>query len=172
MQSLNQFFVLQNASHVMIYEITRTKTRHKRIQELMLPCHAQTLQVLSEGRLCVGYPSGFSIYSILGDHHPICKSKSQFLVFLIHLMISKLNFLFLMFLALVHPENTLLGFLTYSAIDALRCIELPRGEFLLVFQTLAVYVDSQGRKSRDREIMYPAVPTAVSKYNTVVKKYF
>lgn len=64
--------------------------------------------------------------------------------------------------ALVHPENTLLGFLTYSAVDALRCIELPRGEFLLVFHTLAVYVDSQGRKSRDREIMYPAVPTAVS----------
>ncbi|XP_060817074.1 serine/threonine-protein kinase Genghis Khan isoform X1 [Bombus pascuorum] len=125
----------QNASQVIIYEITRTKTRHKRIRELMLSCHAQTLQVLSEGRFCVGYPSGFSIYSILGDHHPI---------------------------SLVHSENTLLGFLTYSAVDALRCIELPRGEFLLVFHTLAVYVDSQGRKSRDREIMYPAVPTAVS----------
>lgn len=68
-------------------------------------------------------------------------------------------------LALVHAENTLLGFLTYSAVDALRCIELARGEFLLVFHTLAVYVDSQGRKSRDREIMYPAVPTAVSKYD-------
>lgn len=64
---------------------------------------------------------------------------------------------------MVHAENTLLGFLTYSAVDALRCIELVRGEFLLVFHTLAVYVDSQGRKSRDREIMYPAVPTAVSK---------
>ncbi|XP_034172053.1 serine/threonine-protein kinase gek isoform X2 [Osmia lignaria lignaria] len=125
----------QNASQVIIYEITRTKTRHKRIRELMLSCHAQTLQILSEGRFCVGYPSGFSIYSILGDHHPI---------------------------SLVHSENTLLGFLTYSAVDALRCIELPRGEFLLVFHTLAVYVDSQGRKSRDREIMYPAVPTAVS----------
>ncbi|KAG5338001.1 MRCKG kinase, partial [Acromyrmex heyeri] len=125
----------QNASQIIIYEITRTKTRHKRIRELMLPCHAQTLQILSEGRLCVGYPSGFSIYSILGDHHPI---------------------------SLVHAENTLLGFLTYSAVDALRCIELTRGEFLLVFHTLAVYVDNQGRKSRDREIMYPAVPTAVS----------
>ncbi|CAD1468579.1 unnamed protein product [Heterotrigona itama] len=102
----------QNASQVIIYEITRTKTRHKRMRELMLSCHAQTLQILSE--------------------------------------------------ALVHSENTLLGFLTYSAVDALRCIELPRGEFLLVFHTLAVYVDSQGRKSRDREIMYPAVPTAVS----------
>lgn len=65
----------QNASQVIIYEITRTKTRHKRVRELMLPCHAQTLQVLSEGRLCVGYPSGFSIYSILGDHQPICKYK-------------------------------------------------------------------------------------------------
>ncbi|XP_076277391.1 serine/threonine-protein kinase gek isoform X2 [Lasioglossum baleicum] len=125
----------QNASQVIIYEITRMKTRHKRIRELMLPCHAQTLQVLSEGRFCVGYPSGFSIYSILGDHHAI---------------------------SLVHSENTLLGFLTYSSVDALRCIELPRGEFLLVFHTLAVYVDSQGRKNRDREIMYPAVPTAVS----------
>ncbi|KAG5323632.1 MRCKB kinase, partial [Pseudoatta argentina] len=125
----------QNASQIIIYEITRTKTRHKRIRELMLPCHAQTLQILSEGRLCVGYPSGFSIYSILGDHHPI---------------------------SLVHAENTLLSFLTYSAVDALRCIELTRGEFLLVFHTLAVYVDNQGRKSRDREIMYPAVPTAVS----------
>ncbi|XP_076641464.1 serine/threonine-protein kinase gek isoform X3 [Halictus rubicundus] len=125
----------QNASQVIIYEITRMKTRHKRLRELMLPCHAQTLQILSEGRFCVGYPSGFSIYSILGDHHAI---------------------------SLVHSENTLLGFLTYSSVDALRCIELPRGEFLLVFHTLAVYVDSQGRKNRDREIMYPAVPTAVS----------
>lgn len=75
------------------------------------------------------------------------------------------NSLIYFFLALVHAENTLLGFLTYSAVDALRCIELARGEFLLVFHTLAVYVDSQGRKSRDREIMYPAVPTAVSKYD-------
>jgi len=74
-----------------------------------------------------------------------------------------LNF-FILFSALVHAENTLLGFLTYSAVDALRCIELTRGEFLLVFHTLAVYVDNQGRKSRDREIMYPAIPTAVSKY--------
>jgi len=74
-----------------------------------------------------------------------------------------LNF-FIFVSALVHAENTLLGFLTYSAVDALRCIELTRGEFLLVFHTLAVYVDNQGRKSRDREIMYPAIPIAVSKY--------
>lgn len=60
----------------------------------------------------------------------------------------------------------------YSGVDAWRVIELQPnqsgggyGEFLLVFQTLAIYVDIQGRKSRDREIMYPAVPTHISTKN-------
>lgn len=59
----------------------------------------------------------------------------------------------------------------YSGVDAWRVIELQSsqgaggyGEFLLVFQTLSIYVDIQGRKSRDREIMYPAVPTHISKF--------
>lgn len=71
-------------------------------------------------------------------------------------------------LALVHPENQLNAFLMYSAVDAWRVVELQAnqaggyGEFLLVFQTLSIYVDIQGRKSRDREIMYPAVPTHIS----------
>ncbi|RZF34758.1 hypothetical protein LSTR_LSTR007810 [Laodelphax striatellus] len=125
----------QHTSQVIIYEITRTKMRHNRLRELMLPTQAQTLHIMSEGRLCVGYQSGFSLYSIMGNHHPI---------------------------SLVHPDNQLMGFLSYSAVDALRAIELPRGEFLMVFQSLGVYVDAQGRKSRDTELMYPAVPTAVS----------
>lgn len=61
----------------------------------------------------------------------------------------------------------------YSGVDAWRVIELQSsqgagnyGEFLLVFQTLSIYVDIQGRKSRDREIMYPAVPTHISKSNS------
>lgn len=44
------------------------------------------------------------------------------------------------------------------------------GEYLLVFQTLAIYVDLQGRKSRDREIMYPAVPTHISECSTCLFK--
>lgn len=63
----------------------------------------------------------------------------------------------------MHPENQLCAFLNYSGVDAWRVIEIPgHGEFLLVFQTLAIYVDLQGRKSRDREIMYPALPTHIS----------
>ena len=64
--------------------------------------------------------------------------------------------------ALVHPDNQMLGFLAYNPVDALGAIELAHGEFLLVFNTLGVYVDMQGRKSRDREIMYPAVPTDIA----------
>jgi len=60
------------------------------------------------------------------------------------------------FTALVHPDNHMMGFLSYSAMDAIKAIELPRGEFLLIFQSLGIFVDSQGRKSRDREIMYPS----------------
>lgn len=65
----------------------------------------------------------------------------------------------------MHPENQLCAFLNYSGVDAWRVIEIPgHGEFLLVFQTLAIYVDLQGRKSRDREIMYPALPTHISEF--------
>ena len=64
--------------------------------------------------LLSGYQSGFTIYSLMGDQHP---------------------------LSLVHPDNQMLGFLAYNPVDALGAIELPRGEFLLVFNSLGVYVD-------------------------------
>lgn len=69
----------------------------------------------------------------------------------------------ILFAALVHPDNQVMGFLSYQAVDALLAVELSRGEFLLVFHTLALYVDAQGRKCREREIMYPSLPVAVSK---------
>ena len=108
---------------MIIYEITRLKSRHKRLREVLLPAQAQSLDVFSEGRLCVGYQSGFTIYSLLGDQHP---------------------------LSLVHPDNQVLGFLAYNPVDAMGAVEMANGEFLLVFNTLGVYVDVQGRKSRDK----------------------
>ncbi|XP_076263093.1 serine/threonine-protein kinase gek isoform X1 [Rhynchophorus ferrugineus] len=124
----------QNGSVIIIYEITRTKTRHFRIHEINLQVHVQSLQLLSDGHLCIGSPSNFIIYNI--------KSSESY--------------------SLLHPENPLNATLSCSAVDALRVIELPRREYLLVFGTLAAYVDKHGRKTRDREIMYPAVPTAIS----------
>jgi serine/threonine-protein kinase MRCK len=64
-----------------------------------------------------------------------------------------------------------MGFLSYSAMDAIKAIELPRGEFLLIFQSLGIFVDSQGRKSRDREIMYPSDLIDASKLCIFFKPY-
>uniref|UniRef100_A0A8D9BB06 Serine/threonine-protein kinase Genghis Khan n=1 Tax=Cacopsylla melanoneura TaxID=428564 RepID=A0A8D9BB06_9HEMI len=125
----------QNSSQIILYEITRTKTRHVRLHEVILPTLAQCIHIFSEGRLCVGYQSGFSIYKFSQDNRPI---------------------------PLIHQDNPLVSLLTYSPVDALLAIELPRGEFLLVFHSLAAYVDSQGHKSREKEIMYPALPTGAS----------
>lgn len=86
-----------------------------------------------------------------------CQDLVSFYIFV------RIEQFFLSYAALVHPDNHVMGFLTYSAVDALLAVELNRGEFLLVFQTLAIYVDSQGRKCREREIMYPSIPIAVSK---------
>lgn len=87
----------------------------------------------------------------------------------LHIIIENYQIFYVFSLALIHPENQLCAFLNYSGVDAIRVIEIQCagggfGEYLLVFQTLAIYVDLQGRKSRDREIMYPAVPTHISKY--------
>ena len=76
-------------------------------------------------------------------------------------------FLFCLFAALLSSENPLHSTLGCNAVEALRVIELPRHEYLLVFGTLAAYVDRHGRKSRDREIMYPAVPTAICLYFSI-----
>jgi serine/threonine-protein kinase MRCK len=75
-------------------------------------------------------------------------------------------------------------FLTYSNLDTWLVVEVAQSshtdnngsgsgvggdgesiEYLLVFQTLAIYVDQQGRKTRSNEIMYPAMPTFITHEN-------
>jgi serine/threonine-protein kinase MRCK len=92
------------------------------------------LNVITDGRLVVGYPSGFAVYSLMGDQHPM---------------------------SLVQAEHPSISFISHHPLDALRAVEVSGQEFLLVFSTLAVYVDHQGRKSREKEIMYPAPPVAI-----------
>lgn len=75
------------------------------------------------------------------------------------------------FAALVHPESQSLGFLPTMQCEALTCVEVSRVEFLLVFNLLAVYVDSAGRKSREKEIMYPAIPTAIGECHCHFNEY-
>lgn len=124
------------------------------MHEIGIPVSVQALQILSDGRLCVGSPSCFTVYDIQSGDSFICKLCPVYIRSDANIVSN---------LALLHPENPLYATITCSAVDALRVIELPRREYLLVFGTLAAYVDKHGRKSRDREIMYPAVPTAISK---------
>jgi len=50
-----------------------------------------------------------------------------------------------------------------APMEAMCAIEVSDKEFLLVFASLAVYVDTRGRRSRAHEIMWPSVPDCVSK---------
>lgn len=130
-----------NHTQIIVYEINRTRTRHQKTCEFTIGYLAQHVQILSDMRLVVAHQSGFTAYFLRGEATAM---------------------------SLVHPENQLCAFLNYSGVDAVRVIEIlcptggTFGEYLLVFQTLAIYVDLQGRKSRDREIMYPAFPTYIT----------
>ncbi|KAG8182959.1 hypothetical protein JTE90_003336 [Oedothorax gibbosus] len=119
---------------VLVYEVNRTKGRHHRRKEICLPVPAITLDVVGN-RLCVGLPSAFHLYSVLDDSPPI---------------------------SLVNTDCTDLSFFGHNLMDPYLVVELPNNEYLLVFSQLGIYVDGFGRKSREKELMFPAPPEAVS----------
>lgn len=143
-----------NSTLIAVYEIDRNRLRHHKLFEFSVGMTAvQNMHILSDGRLAIGHQGGFTAYHLQADAAKM---------------------------PLVHPDNNLNHFLTYSNTDSWRVIEVnlhssqaengdgsESAEYLLVFQTLAVYVDQQGRKSRDREIMFPAMPTFISKFPAV-----
>ncbi|XP_036715292.1 serine/threonine-protein kinase MRCK gamma isoform X16 [Balaenoptera musculus] len=104
----------------------------RRIRELQAPAPVQSLGLLGD-RLCVGAAGAFTLYPLLNEAAPLALGAS------------------------LVPEELLpsrggLG-------EALGAVELSLSEFLLLFTTAGVYVDSAGRKSRIQELLWPAVPT-------------
>ncbi|XP_077861643.1 serine/threonine-protein kinase MRCK beta [Saccoglossus kowalevskii] len=120
--------------HVFVYELNRTKIRHKKIKDIQLPNSAQWLGVFG-GRLIAGYVSGFGVFSIQGEGFP-------------H--------------TLLNPEDASLKYLMTSPVDALCAVEVSSKEFLLCFATLGVYVDINGRRSSFQELMWPSPPVAIT----------
>ncbi len=55
---------------ILVYEINRTRQRHRRVKEIQCPGAVQFIEMVNE-RLVVGYPSSFAIYSVQGDAAPI-----------------------------------------------------------------------------------------------------
>uniref|UniRef100_A0A8B9PRL3 Serine/threonine-protein kinase MRCK beta n=1 Tax=Apteryx owenii TaxID=8824 RepID=A0A8B9PRL3_APTOW len=130
---------------VFCYEIHRTKPFHKKFSEIQAPGTVQWMTVFKD-KLCVGYQSGFSLLNIQGDGQSI---------------------------NLVNPNDPSLMFLSQQSFDALCAVELSNEEYLLCFSHMGIYVDSQGRRSRMQELMWPATPVACcnSSYVTVYSEY-
>ncbi|XP_015923489.1 serine/threonine-protein kinase Genghis Khan isoform X7 [Parasteatoda tepidariorum] len=141
--SSNYVFCIALKRQVVLYNINRTKTRHQRRREICLPTSAQCLNVMGD-RLCVGFPSAFYIYSLWEETPPFC---------------------------LVNTETAALSYLCHSPMDALIAVNLPNNEFLLVFSYLGIFVDGQGRKTRDKELMFPALPTGISQRDDYLSVY-
>ncbi|XP_044799624.1 serine/threonine-protein kinase MRCK gamma isoform X8 [Bubalus bubalis] len=104
----------------------------RRIRELQAPAPVQSLGLLGD-RLCVGAAGTFALYPLLNEAAPLALGAG--------LVPEELP-----------PSRGGLG-------EALGAVELSLSEFLLLFTTAGVYVDSAGRKSRMQELLWPAAPT-------------
>ncbi|XP_076355418.1 serine/threonine-protein kinase MRCK alpha-like isoform X1 [Tachypleus tridentatus] len=131
---LHYYFTAAVKRQLTIYEITRMKVRHQKYKEIQLPGQPQCLDVFGE-KICVGVSCNFYLYSLEDDSGPTC---------------------------MIPLDSIEFAFLRHSPMDALLSAELPNNEYLLVFSQLGVYVNKDGVKSREKELMFTASPTAVS----------
>ncbi|KAL2098588.1 hypothetical protein ACEWY4_005068 [Coilia grayii] len=116
---------------VIVYELTKTRTRQRRLRELQAPAPVQWMAMMAD-KLYVGYQAGFMRYSVQGDVAPA---------------------------PLLHPDDHTLAFIGQLGLEALCAVEVSAKELLLCFSSVGIYVDSQGRRSRQQELMWPATPS-------------
>ncbi|NXU54269.1 MRCKA kinase, partial [Turnix velox] len=117
---------------VLCYELNQSKTRHKKMKEIQVQGNVQWMAIFSD-RLCVGFQSGFLKYPLHGEGSPY---------------------------SLLHPDDHTLSFVAQQPTDAICAVEISSKEYLLCFSSVGVYVDCQGRRSRQQELMWPATPSA------------
>eukprot|EP00118_Oscarella_pearsei_P005120 m.23006 g.23006 ORF g.23006 m.23006 type:complete len:1798 (+) comp28431_c0_seq1:171-5564(+) len=137
--SVNQITYLCAAlrKKVIIFELNNSKHRYKKMKEFVPPKEIHWIGVFGD-RVCIGYPSGFCLFTLFGE------GQLQ---------------------KLIHGDDLSLGFINLNPVDALCCVELEqRGtkEYLLCFNMLGVYVDSQGRRARRQELMWPSIPCHIA----------
>ncbi|XP_059374503.1 serine/threonine-protein kinase MRCK alpha-like isoform X2 [Carassius carassius] len=135
--SLTYLFVyMKKPDKVMIYELNKSKTHHRKLRDILVPGSVQWMGLQGD-KLCVGFQSGFLRYNLQGDGTPT---------------------------SLLHPDDHTLAFIQQLRLDALCAVEISSKELLLCFSSIGVYVDCQGRRSRQQELMWTAAPTAC-RYN-------
>ncbi|XP_056624631.1 serine/threonine-protein kinase MRCK alpha isoform X2 [Triplophysa dalaica] len=126
------FVAMKKTDKVMFFELNKSKTRHRKLRDITVPGTVQWMGLQGE-KLCVGFPSGFLRYDLQRDGAPI---------------------------SLLHKDDHTLGFIENLNLDAICAVEMSHKELLLCFNSIGVYVDCQGRRSRQQELMWPATPTA------------
>lgn len=99
---------------------------------MQLPGVVQWMAFLSE-HFVVGFQGGFTRYSLHSEAPPV---------------------------SLLHPDDHTLAFIPQQGMDALCAMEISSKELLLCFSYVGVCVDLHGRRSRQMELMWPAVPTS------------
>ncbi|GAV07996.1 hypothetical protein RvY_17762 [Ramazzottius varieornatus] len=127
--------------HVLIYEITRDKGRHRRLREIPLDYTPQCLNVRGE-KLFVGFPSTFGVFSLLDDTASYLITRD--------------------FYGAKDDVASLPRFLLHENLDALMAVDISEKEYLFIFNELGIYLDERGRTSRSKEIMFTAPPVAVA----------
>ncbi|XP_039537681.1 serine/threonine-protein kinase MRCK alpha-like isoform X2 [Pimephales promelas] len=130
------FVAMKKPDKVIIYELIKSKTCHRKLREIIVPGSVQWMGLQGD-KLCVGFQSGFLRYNLQGD--------------------GAVN-------SLLHPDDHTLAFIEQLSLDALCLVEISSKELLLCFNSIGVYVDCQGRRSRQQELMWPAKPTSC-RYN-------
>ncbi|XP_008820572.1 serine/threonine-protein kinase MRCK alpha isoform X8 [Nannospalax galili] len=117
---------------VLCYELLQSKTRHRKFKEIQVPYTVQWMAIFSE-QLCVGFQSGFLRYPLNGEGSP-CN--------------------------MLHSNDHTLSFIVHQPMDAICAVEISSKEYLLCFNSIGIYTDCQGRRSRQQELMWPANPSS------------
>ncbi|XP_004271018.1 serine/threonine-protein kinase MRCK alpha isoform X13 [Orcinus orca] len=117
---------------VLCYELFQSKTRHRKFKEIQVPYNVQWMAIFSE-QLCVGFQSGFLRYPLNGEGSPY---------------------------SMLHSNDHTLSFIAHQPMDAICAVEISSKEYLLCFNSVGIYTDCQGRRSRQQELMWPANPSS------------
>ncbi|XP_055438015.1 serine/threonine-protein kinase MRCK alpha isoform X12 [Bubalus kerabau] len=117
---------------VLCYELFQSKTRHRKFKEIQVPYNVQWMAIFSE-QLCVGFQSGFLRYPLNGEGSPY---------------------------SMLHSNDNTLSFIAHQPMDAICAVEISSKEYLLCFNSIGIYTDCQGRRSRQQELMWPANPSS------------
>ncbi|KAL3316656.1 Serine/threonine-protein kinase MRCK beta, partial [Cichlidogyrus casuarinus] len=121
---------------VYVYDIARIPNRHRKVREIKVPEIATALSLVQDGQLvCVGCTNFFALYSLCTEASPQILLQTDLI-----------------------DLDPSLSHIRQTPHQAIMGIELDQDEFLLVFDTCGVYVNSARKKTRTEELVWGATP--------------